>query len=204
MINQLSGAAADLWESEGLAKVRTIRSARRDARPRRQDGPAKSRHPGHRHPHRLPEGRAPKRRQPVEMPDPGDRMGLRSLAIPSIDTLIGYLKAAHLDERLPRDLVGDRLAEVPETYRRSCGPGSPPPDHPQEQPPRPDRLPPRPARPELGPAGRHRHDPTDRIVTRTHYPLANKGATCARQQRGAVSQTSLRDLEDVCRVRFRQ
>ena len=60
--------------------------------------------------------------QPVEMPDPGDRMGLRSLAIPAIDTLIGYLKAAHLsgrldrapkDERLPRDPVGRPASRNP-------------------------------------------------------------------------------------------
>ncbi len=33
--------------------------------------------------------------QPVEMPDPGDRMGLWALPIPDLDVLTGYLKAAH-------------------------------------------------------------------------------------------------------------
>ena len=33
--------------------------------------------------------------QPVEAPDPGDRMGLRALSIPPLHTLVGYLKAAH-------------------------------------------------------------------------------------------------------------
>ena len=57
--------------------------------------------------------------QPVEMPDPGDRMGLRSLAIPAIDTLTGYLKAAHQKTSgYLATLSDDRLAEIPETYPR--------------------------------------------------------------------------------------
>ena len=33
--------------------------------------------------------------QPVDAPDPGDRMGLRALSIPPLHILVGYLKAAH-------------------------------------------------------------------------------------------------------------
>ena len=33
--------------------------------------------------------------QPVTAPDPGDRMGLRQLAIPSLDILVGYAEAVH-------------------------------------------------------------------------------------------------------------
>ena len=33
--------------------------------------------------------------QPVTAPDPGDRMGLRALAIPSLEVLAGYAEAAH-------------------------------------------------------------------------------------------------------------
>ena len=33
--------------------------------------------------------------QPEKSPDPGDRMGLRTLPIPDLDILIGYLKSAH-------------------------------------------------------------------------------------------------------------
>jgi uncharacterized damage-inducible protein DinB len=33
--------------------------------------------------------------QPVDSPDPGDRMGLRALSIPPLDTLIGYLEAVY-------------------------------------------------------------------------------------------------------------
>ena len=85
MINQLSRAAADLWESEGWYE---------------------------------------RFGQPVEMPDPGDRMGLRSLPIPSIDTLIGYHKAAHLQTSgYLATLSDDRLAEVPETYRQGVSVG---------------------------------------------------------------------------------
>ena len=33
--------------------------------------------------------------QPANAPDPGDRMGLRALAIPSLDVLVGYAEAVH-------------------------------------------------------------------------------------------------------------
>ena len=33
--------------------------------------------------------------QPVEAPDPGDRMGLQSLPIPDVEVLLGYSKAVH-------------------------------------------------------------------------------------------------------------
>ena len=33
--------------------------------------------------------------QPVTAPDPGDRLGLRALAIPSLEVLTGYAEAAH-------------------------------------------------------------------------------------------------------------
>ncbi len=33
--------------------------------------------------------------QPVDSPDPGDRMGLRALSLPPLDTLIGYLEAVY-------------------------------------------------------------------------------------------------------------
>ena len=33
--------------------------------------------------------------QPAAAPDPGDRLGLRALAIPSLDVLIGYAEAVH-------------------------------------------------------------------------------------------------------------
>lgn len=33
--------------------------------------------------------------QPIDAPDPGDKMGLQSLPIPDLDVLIGYTKAVH-------------------------------------------------------------------------------------------------------------
>ena len=33
--------------------------------------------------------------QPVEAPDPGDRMGLQSLPIPDLEVMLGYSKAVH-------------------------------------------------------------------------------------------------------------
>ena len=33
--------------------------------------------------------------QPLEAPEPGDRPGLRSLTVPSLDVLVGYLEAAY-------------------------------------------------------------------------------------------------------------
>ena len=34
-------------------------------------------------------------RQPIDSPDPGDRMGLRALSLPPLDTLVGYLEAVY-------------------------------------------------------------------------------------------------------------
>ena len=111
--------------------------------------------------------------QPVEMPDPGDRMGLRSLAIPSLDTLIGYLGASHKKTSgYLATLSVNSLAEIPETYPRGVvsRTGPPPPRHPQEQPPRPGRFSPRPAGPGLGPPSRHRHDPPKQVGLATPNP----------------------------------
>ena len=33
--------------------------------------------------------------QPITAPDPGDRMGLRALAIPSLEVLVGYAESVH-------------------------------------------------------------------------------------------------------------
>ena len=40
--------------------------------------------------------------QPIESPDPGDKMGLQALAIPDLEVLIGYSEAVH---RRTRDLL---------------------------------------------------------------------------------------------------
>ncbi len=57
-------------------------------------------------------------RQPVEMPDPGDRMGLQALAIPPLDTLIGYLKAAYRQtDGYLSTLEPDRLGDTADTFR---------------------------------------------------------------------------------------
>ena len=37
--------------------------------------------------------------QPIDAPDPGDKMGLQSLPIPALDVLIGYARAAHQQTR---------------------------------------------------------------------------------------------------------
>ena len=42
--------------------------------------------------------------QPITAPDPGDRMGLRALAIPSLEVLAGYAEAAH--QRTSRYISG--------------------------------------------------------------------------------------------------
>ena len=59
--------------------------------------------------------------QPIDAPDPGDKMGLQSLAIPDLDVLIGYTKAVHRQTNLflptlaPEELDGSpdpaRLAD---------------------------------------------------------------------------------------------
>lgn len=56
--------------------------------------------------------------QPVDAPDPGDRVGLRALAVPPLDTLVGYLKAAHQQtERFLTALPAARLDAVPDSPR---------------------------------------------------------------------------------------
>ena len=52
--------------------------------------------------------------QPVDAPDPGDRMGLRAVNIPEMEVLIGYLGAVHArtSEYLGR-LTEDGLQGVP-------------------------------------------------------------------------------------------
>ncbi|PKB82821.1 MAG: hypothetical protein BZY88_03505 [SAR202 cluster bacterium Io17-Chloro-G9] len=50
--------------------------------------------------------------QPVEAPDPGDRMGLQSLPIPDLEVLLGYSKAVHeKSQSLFSRLPGERLDE---------------------------------------------------------------------------------------------
>ncbi len=39
-------------------------------------------------------------RQPIDAPDPGDKMGLQSLPIPDLDVLIGYSEAVHRQTHL--------------------------------------------------------------------------------------------------------
>ena len=57
--------------------------------------------------------------QPVQSPDPGDRLGSRSLAIPSLETLLGYSDAVH-----QRTL--DFLRQLPaEDLDRPVGPADP-------------------------------------------------------------------------------
>ncbi len=97
--------------------------------------------------------------QPASAPDPGDRMGLRALAIPSLEVLKGYAEA--VQQRTARYLSGMTPEGLDQAPRR--GPSrahrwrlSSPPDHPQEQPPRPDRLPAWPPGREMGPAPQHR------------------------------------------------
>ena len=53
--------------------------------------------------------------QPIDAPDPGDRMGLRGLPIPALDVLVSYLKAAHeqLQEFLST-LTPDELDVAPD------------------------------------------------------------------------------------------
>ena len=56
--------------------------------------------------------------QPATAPDPGDRMGLRALAIPSLEVLVGYAEAVH--RRTLRYLAGltpDSLDQLPDPAR---------------------------------------------------------------------------------------
>ena len=56
--------------------------------------------------------------QPVESPDPGDRMGLQSLPIPGADVLFGYSEAVHEKSlRFFTALSQGRLDEVPDPAR---------------------------------------------------------------------------------------
>ncbi len=51
--------------------------------------------------------------QPVEAPDPGDRMGLQSLPIPYLDVLLGYSKAVHeKSQSFLSSLPAERLDEA--------------------------------------------------------------------------------------------
>ncbi|MCH8893277.1 MAG: DinB family protein [Chloroflexi bacterium] len=56
--------------------------------------------------------------QPATAPDPGDRMGLRALAIPSLDVLVGYAGAVH--QRTLKYLSGltpESLDQLPDPER---------------------------------------------------------------------------------------
>ena len=53
--------------------------------------------------------------QPVDAPDPGDRMGLRSLAIPELKVLNDYSRAAHQRaQSFIRSLTAEGLDEAPD------------------------------------------------------------------------------------------
>ena len=56
--------------------------------------------------------------QPIESPDPGDRMGLQSLPIPGLDTLLGYSKAVEVNSQsFFDDLQEETLGEIPDPNR---------------------------------------------------------------------------------------
>ena len=56
--------------------------------------------------------------QPVDAPDPGDKMGLQSLPIPELDVLIGYTKAVHQrTQAYLSGLAADELDSVPDQDR---------------------------------------------------------------------------------------
>ena len=51
--------------------------------------------------------------QPVEAPDPGDRMGLQSLPIPGLEVLLGYSRAVHEKSQSVMSLLpAERLDEA--------------------------------------------------------------------------------------------
>ena len=58
--------------------------------------------------------------RPIEAPEPGDRPGLRSLAVPSVEVLVGYLEAAYgqtrqyLSTLAPKELDAVRYPSEPE------------------------------------------------------------------------------------------
>ena len=61
----------------------------------------------------VSEGWHEKFNQPVEAPDPGDRMGLQSLPIPDVDVLLEYSKAVHRkSQRFLALLLAERLAQA--------------------------------------------------------------------------------------------
>ena len=56
---------------------------------------------------------------PVDRPDPGDRMGLHALPVPSLSVLMGYIEATHWQTRrylstLTADALGDAVPSQPE------------------------------------------------------------------------------------------
>ena len=56
--------------------------------------------------------------QPATAPDPGDRMGLQGLAIPSLDVLVGYAEAVHQRTLgYLADLTPDSLDKLPDPAR---------------------------------------------------------------------------------------
>ena len=56
--------------------------------------------------------------QPVTAPDPGDRMGLRQLAIPSLEILVGYAEAVHQrSTSYVSSLTADSLDQPPDPAR---------------------------------------------------------------------------------------
>ena len=53
--------------------------------------------------------------QPVDSPDPGDKMGLQSLPIPDLEILLGYSKAVHQQtQELLSTLTSEDLDRVPD------------------------------------------------------------------------------------------
>jgi len=57
--------------------------------------------------------------QPIDAPDPGDKMGLQSLPIPALDVLIGYARATHQQTR------GFLIGLTPEALDTSPAPDQP-------------------------------------------------------------------------------
>ena len=56
--------------------------------------------------------------QPVSAPDPGDRMGLRALAIPSLEVLMGYADAVHQrSAKYVSGLTPEGLDQAPDPAR---------------------------------------------------------------------------------------
>jgi uncharacterized damage-inducible protein DinB len=56
--------------------------------------------------------------QPATAPDPGDRMGLRALAIPSLEVLTGYAEAVHQRSiKYVKGLMPEDLDKLPDQSR---------------------------------------------------------------------------------------